>query len=48
LIESTSVLILGLAFGLGFLVYISLAIMDLFDEFRLNAKGKLKGADISH
>tara|TARA_B100001123_G_C14946265_1_gene881802 strand:- start:517 stop:663 length:147 start_codon:yes stop_codon:yes gene_type:complete len=45
---STSFLILGLAFGLGFLVYISLAILDLLDEYRLNNKVNLKGADISH
>jgi hypothetical protein len=45
---NTPLLIVEIALGLGFLVNITLAIVDLLDANRLNAKGKLKGADISH
>ena len=42
--ENTPLLIVEIALGLGFLVNITLAIMDLLEANRLNAKGKLKGA----
>ncbi len=47
MVLSTPFLVVALAFGLGFLVYISLAILDVVDSFKLTAKGKLKGADIT-
>ena len=39
-ILSVPVLVASLAVGLAFLVYISLAIVDLFEEYQLRAKGK--------
>ena len=44
---SFSLLALAVTGGLGFLVFISLAILDRFEAYKLSVKGKLKGADIT-
>ncbi len=40
MITSTPVLVVCLACGLGFLVFVSMAILDLFENYKLSAKGK--------
>lgn len=39
MVLSTSLMVIGLIGGLAFLVFVSLAILDRLEEFKINIKG---------